>query len=94
MMYDWTSMGAIACGVSDWSIPLVNNLTNFALNTTFTTAEYDALLIAWEAQSHQTGVTAHFGGSTYTTGGAAETARPALTNPGGDNWTITDGGAA
>ena len=34
---------------------------------------YDALLIGWEAQSVQSGITINFGSSKYTGGGAAAT---------------------
>jgi len=56
-----------------------------------TTAQYDATLIAWAAQTVFSGMAPRFGGSTYTAGGAAETARTSLIND--DGWTITDGGS-
>ena len=65
-------------------------------NVTLSPTNYDALLIGWDAQNLQTGVT--FGGedSKYSSD-AAHTARvnmTAITANGGDNWTITDGGRA
>ena len=53
-------------------------------------ANYDALLIAWAAQSVQSNV-AFTTPAQYTAGGAAETARNTLVNT--YNWTISDGGA-
>ena len=68
------------------------NLTNMMQNATgMSTASYDATLIAWAAQLPWTGTAVHFGGSKYTAGGAAETARNAITASG---VTITDGGPA
>jgi len=60
--------------------------------TGITTANYDALLIAWDAQGAMSySGTVNFGGSKYTSGGAAETARTSLISKWGG---ITDGGAA
>lgn len=71
----------------------LNSLNNFATGCTFTTANYDAILIAWEAAKagYRNDVSPNFGSSTYTSGGAAATARAALVSYG---WTITDGGTA
>jgi len=88
MMRNWTSMGAIDIPIDTWNIGLVTDMTNMLSGTTLTTACYDRTLIAWEAQG-TSNVTAHFGNSKYTAGGAAETARTALT---GRGWVITDGG--
>lgn len=91
MLRGWTSAGTIGnIGQVDFDIHLVTNLTNFMNGTAMSTAAYDALLIAWEAQTEQTGLNAHFGTAKYTSGGAAETARGVLTATSG--WTITDGG--
>ena len=70
----------------------VTSLTFFATNVTLPTSRYDALLIAWEAQDPFDSMAPNFGGSKYTGGGAAATARSTLTTR--DNWTITDGGIA
>jgi len=59
---------------------------------TLSTANYDALLIAWDAQGAMSfSGTANFGGSRYTSGGAAEAARTSLISKWGG---IIDGGAA
>jgi hypothetical protein len=57
---------------------------------TKSTANYDALLIAWDAQGAMSySGTVNFGGSTYTLGGAAEAARTSLISKWGG---IIDGG--
>ena len=55
-----------------------------------TTSNYDALLLAWEAQAPVNAVPIGFGDAKYTLGSAAEAARTSLINTYG--WTITDGG--
>ena len=78
--------------ISGWDITNVTNMTNFLFqNTAFSTANYDALLVGWEAQTPQSNINVHFGDAQYTSGSAAETARTSLINT--YNWTITDGGA-
>lgn len=72
-----------------WDIALVTDATDFLLNVTLTTSNYNSLLIGWEANSHQDNVTFHGGGSKYSAG-AATTARTTLDTT--DGWTITDGG--
>ncbi len=59
--------------------------------TAFSTANYDALLIAWAALTVQEFINIEFA-SEYTPGGAAEAARNTLTTT--YSWTITDGGPA
>ena len=87
--------------LSSWDISKVTNFSNFAKGTNFSTSNYDAILIGWEATlqaafPNGTGYTPtisiNFGNSEYTGGGAAETARTSLIN--NFNWTITDGGIA
>jgi len=75
-----------------WDINQVTGFTEFAILVTIPTADYDDILIAWEAQAPQSGKSINFGNSQYTAGGAAEAARTSLINTYG--WTITDGGAA
>jgi len=78
--------------MSEWDINQVTNFTSFCFNVTLSTVNYDALLIAWDAQGAMafSGI-AHFGLSKYTSGGAAEAARTSLISKWGG---ITDGGAA
>jgi len=75
-----------------WDINQVTNFTAFASGVSIPTADYDDILIAWEAQVPLSGKNISFGNSQYTAGGAAEAARTSLINTYG--WTITDGGAA
>jgi len=70
-----------------WDISSLTKASSLLLGVTLSTANYDATIIAWEAQSHQSNVVADFGYSVLTTGGAAEAARDALV---ADGWTITD----
>ena len=75
-----------------WDIESVTNFTSFLNASSIPTARYDATLIAWDAQNPVDGLAVDFGGSTYTAGGAAATARASLEST--DSWTITDGGTA
>ena len=93
MFYGCTAMSG--AGIDAFSLAGLNaatSLTNFATSATFSTANYDAILIAWDAAKagYRTDLAPHFGSSTYSAGAAA-TARGALVTHG---WTITDGGAA
>jgi surface protein len=98
MFYGCDSMSSANLGtVKDWTITALTDAENFMAGCTnsMSTADYDALLIAWEGQTHYTGAAntmpIHFNNATYTAGGAAEAARTALVN---DGWDITDGGVA
>lgn len=76
--------------ISSWQVTQVTNLSNFATGVTLSTANYDALLIAWDAQGAMSySGTVNFGNSQYTLGGAAETARTSLIAKWGG---IIDGG--
>ena len=77
-------------GLDTWNIEKVNNFADFLVNSKITTSEYDALLIAWDAQNPVDGLAVNFGTSQYTLGGASATARASLIST--DLWTITDGG--
>ena len=87
--------------ISSWDISGVTNLTNFMVGvTSFSTTNYDLLLVGWEATlqaAYPSGVgypatiNVNFGSSQYTSGSAAATARASLISTFG--WTITDGGA-
>jgi surface protein len=69
------------------------SLNFFLSGVTLGVANYDALLIAWDANkaSYRSDLLPNFGSSKYTAGGAAAAARAALVAYG---WTITDGGTA
>ena len=79
--------------MSGWDVNQISALGSFMQNATgLSTANYDALLIAWDAQGTMSySGTVNFGGSKYTSGGAAETARTSLISKWGG---IADGGAA
>ena len=82
--------------IGGWDVTSLTNATNMFGTTgggsavTLSTANYDALLIGWAAQSVNTGVVFSGGDSKYSAGAAA-TARGVLTSA-PNNWTITDGG--
>ena len=85
--------------ISDWDVNQVSNFTNFMTSVTLSTTNYDLLLVDWEAnlQSAYPGgvgypftISISFGGSKYTLGSSAATARASLISNFG--WTITDGG--
>jgi surface protein len=76
--------------ISGWDINQVDNLRNFILNVTLSTANYDLLLVSWDAQGAMAySGTVAFGSSTYTLESAASTARASLINKWG---AISDGG--
>jgi surface protein len=77
--------------LSSWNISSLTQATNFLINGQLSTANYDALLIGWEAGPHNNNVSFHAGSSTYSAG-AATTARTTLDDD--DSWTFTDGGPA
>jgi len=79
--------------ISSWDINQVTSFLAFMQNATgLSTANYDALLIAWDAQGAMSySGTVNFGSSKYTAGGAAEAARTSLISKWG---AIIDGGPA
>jgi hypothetical protein len=79
--------------IGGWNVGNVTTAVNTFVGVTLSTANYDALLIGWEAQSPalQNDVGFHGGNSKYSAGAAA-TARSNLVTT--HNWTITDGGPA
>ena len=76
--------------LSSWDIDQVIDFTNFLTNGTLSTANYDALLIGWEAQAPQLNQAPNFGSSQYSLSTPAATARANLISTYG--WTIIDGG--
>lgn len=103
----FTSAFAFNQDISNWNLAGLNasaRLDNFMNGKTgansYSTANYDALLIGWNNNklvgangiaNWRTDLKPNFGGAKYTAGGAAATARAALVSYG---WTITDGGTA
>ena len=94
-MFNSSSLTSIV-GAEDFDITSFNNtnsLTGFMnSNARMTTAQYDALLVKWDAQSVLSNLSPNFGASQYTAGSAAATARANLISS--DGWTISDGGTA
>ena len=76
--------------LANWDITALTTAGSLFLSSGISTANYDATLIGWAAQSITNAVTINFGNSQYTLGGAAETARNTLVSTYG--WTIVDGG--
>ncbi len=76
--------------LAGWDITNVTTFDDFMNIAGISTANYDATLIAWEAQAVQNNVPLDMGSSQYTIGGAAQTARANLI---ADHlWVIVDGG--
>ena len=88
--------------LSNWNIVKGVSFSNFkSSGIDLSTANYDAILIGWEAtlqaafpngSGYTPSIGIDFGSAEYTGGGAAEAARTSLIN--NFNWTITDGGIA
>jgi len=74
--------------ISSWDISNVEHMDDMFTGS-LSTANYDALLIAWSAQSVKNWVTLDIGSTKYSSGAAAA-ARQSLIDD--HNWTINDGG--
>ncbi len=71
-----------------WNVGALTNASDMFDSLTLSTANYDALLGGWDAQTLQSGVTFDGGNSKYCNGAAA---RANMISS--DSWSITDGGA-
>ena len=76
--------------LGSWNITSATNLGNMFAGCTLSTANYDALLVGWEAQAVKNNVTFNGGNSKYTGSSSASDARARLISD--HTWTITDGG--
>lgn len=76
--------------LSAWDVTALTDASSVFQSTTMSTANYSALLIAWEAQAVNDNVPFHGGAATYNASSSA--ARQRLIDD--HTWTITDGGAA
>jgi surface protein len=88
MFFNADSMSAANLGaIKDWTITSLNNAQGFQslCFNSMSTSDYDALLIAWEGQTHQNNVTIHFNNASRSS--ASDAAFNALI---ADGWTITD----
>ena len=75
--------------VGDWNVGAVRNMENMFLGVTLSPTNYDSLLVGWNRQNLQTGITFNGGGSKYRSD-VAHTARTNMMSS--DTWTIADGG--
>ncbi len=75
--------------VGDWNVGAVEDMSFMFLGVTLSPTNYDSLLVGWNRQNLQMGVTFSGGDSKYDSD-VAHTARENMKNS--DNWIITDGG--
>ena len=77
--------------ISSWDVRNVTAALQFLNGITLSTANYDAILVAWDANTPVAStLTIDFGNSKYSLASAAATARANLIST--HSWTITDGG--
>ena len=78
--------------ISSWNVTGVNNFSGFlGASYQFSQANYDLLLVAWDALNLTDNLSIDFANTKYTGCSAAATARASIIS--NDNWTINDGGA-
>jgi hypothetical protein len=77
--------------IGSWDITALTDALDMFTGVTLSIANYESLLVGWNAQALQTGVVFSGGDSTYCSD-AATTARANMIAL--DSWTITDGGKA
>ena len=75
--------------IGTWDVSSLSTASGMLTDVKLSTANYDKLLVGWEAQTLNDGVTFDGGNSSYCTA-AAITARTNMIASG--SWTITDGG--
>ena len=80
--------------IGNWNVENVANFYQMFNGATISQANYDALLIGWDAQNLSPNESFDAGNSQFcsTEAQAARTHMMNPTNTGGDGWTITDGG--
>ena len=76
--------------ISSWNVASVTDIQYMLTGTALSIANYEALLVGWDALELQDGLTFDAGSATYTSGSAAATARANIIAT--DSWTINDGG--
>ena len=87
MRYMFYSTSAFDQNLGGWDVSALTNATSMFANKALATVNYDALLIGWNSQVLNSGVTFSGGNSTFCLG---ESARQNMIDT--DNWIITDGG--
>lgn len=75
--------------ISSWNVESVNGFGSMFAGSTLSSHNYEALLIAWDAQVLNSGRTFSGGDSRYCSQGAQDAKASIIAN---DSWTITDGG--
>lgn len=75
--------------LSSWDVTSVESAAGFLQNSSFSTANYDLLLVSWGSQTTQPNVSFNAGSAQYNAGPPAA-GRAALA---ANSWTITDGGS-
>ena len=75
--------------IGSWNVSNVTNMRDMFKGETLSTANYDAILIGWNALELSNNINFHAGFSVYSAG-AATTARANIIST--DSWTIIDGG--
>ncbi len=86
MFYQATSFNQ---DISGWDIESVTDMSFMFYATTLSPTNYDSLLVGWNRQTLNSGVTFHGGNSKYSSD-VAHTARENMISS--DGWTITDDG--
>ena len=75
--------------LSGWDVSLVTNFNNMFRSVTLSPANYNALLIGWNAQSLQPGEAFHGGNSKYCSAAAIAAKANMISS---DGWSFNDGG--
>ncbi len=87
MRHMFRSAASFNQDIGSWNVEALTKAKNMFLFSALSTTNYDALLMGWDAQNLQNGVTFHGGKSTYCLG---EEARDNMISS--DDWIIEDGG--
>jgi surface protein len=75
--------------IGSWDVTSLTNAADMLSGVTLSTANYDSLLIGWNAQALKPAVTFNGGNSVYCAEAAVDARANMITT---DNWLITDGG--
>ncbi|SDI61109.1 BspA family leucine-rich repeat surface protein, partial [Winogradskyella thalassocola] len=75
--------------LSSWDVSAVTNMNNMLRNVTLSTTNYENILIGWNSQTLQNGVSFHGGNSQYCSVAATNARANIMAS---DSWIITDGG--